>query len=118
MLSKNDILNANDCEYVDVEVPEWGGEVRVAMMTGAGRDEYEQSLFKFLPDGSAKPDYSNSRAKLLAVCLVDENNERLFSLKEVEALGKKNSKVIERLYVIADQLNAVSPEQVKDQAKN
>lgn len=118
MLSKQDILSADDLEFVDVEVPEWGGSVRVSMMSGSGRDEYEQSLFKFLPDGSAKPDLTNSRAKLLAVCLVDENNERLFTLKEVELLGKKNSKVIERLHAVADQLNAVSPESVKDLAKN
>lgn len=118
MLSKEQILAADDMETVTVDVPEWGGEVIISMMSGSGRDEYEQSLFKFQPDGTAKPDYTNSRAKLLAVCLVDENGNRLFSAKEIEILGKKNSKVLDRLYAVADQLNAVSVDGVKGKAKN
>lgn len=118
MLSRDEILNADDLEYIDVEVPEWGGSVRVAMMSGAGRDEYEQSLFKFAPDGSAKPDLQNSRAKLLSVCLVDEKNERLFSVKDIEALGRKNSRVLDNLHAVADQLNSVTPSAIKDEAKN
>lgn len=118
MLNREDILKANDLEFVDVEVQEWGGTVRISMMTGAGRDEYEQSLYKFGPDGSAKPDFSNMRSKLLSVCLVDENNKRLFTAKDVDELGKKNSAVLDRLHAVADQLNAVSPEAIKGTAKN
>lgn len=118
MLTKEQILAANDLETVPVDVPEWGGEVLISMMSGSARDEYEQSLFKFQSDGTAKPDYTNSRAKLLAVCLVDENGNRLFTSKEIEILGKKNSKVLDKLYAVADQLNAVSVDGIKDQAKN
>ena len=118
MLTKAQILAADDLESVTVPVPEWGGDVLISMMSGSARDEYEQSLFKFQADGTAKPDYSNSRAKLLAVCLIDENGNRLFTAKEIEILGKKNSKVLDKLYAVADQLNAVSAAGIKDQAKN
>lgn len=117
MLTKEQILAADDLETVSVDVPEWGGEVLVSVMSGTARDEYEQSLFKFQSDGVAKQDLSNSRAKLLAVCLVDENGNRLFSSRDIVALGKKNTRALDRVYAVADQLNSVSAEEKLEQAK-
>ena len=38
LLSKSAILCANDLQTEDVDVPEWGGTVRVRSFTGRERD--------------------------------------------------------------------------------
>ena len=43
LLSKEAILAAQDLPSEDVEVPEWGGTVRVRGLDGKGRDEYFMS---------------------------------------------------------------------------
>lgn len=44
LLSKTDILCANDLQTEDVEVSEWGGAVRVRSFTGRERDAFEASV--------------------------------------------------------------------------
>lgn len=115
MLSKADILKAEDRNYRDVAVPEWGGTVRLAVMSGSARDQYEMNLTKVKPDGTREQDLSNIRAKLVSACLVDENFVPMFTAQE---LGKKNGKVLDRLFEIANELNATSEEEVEKAVKN
>lgn len=46
LLSKSAILCANDLQTEDVEVPEWGGAVRVRSFTGRERDAFEASMVR------------------------------------------------------------------------
>ena len=46
LLSKTAILTANDLQTEDVEVPEWGGAVRVRSFTGRERDAFEASMVR------------------------------------------------------------------------
>ena len=45
-LSRDAILQREDIKTEDVEVPEWGGTVRVRGMTGVQRDAFEASLIQ------------------------------------------------------------------------
>ena len=44
LLSKTAILCANDLKTEDVDVPEWGGAVRVRSFTGRARDAFDHRL--------------------------------------------------------------------------
>ena len=46
LLSKTAILCANDLQTEDVDVPEWGGVVRVRSFTGRERDAFEASMVR------------------------------------------------------------------------
>ena len=46
LLSKTEILTANDLQTEDVEVPEWGGAVRVRSFTGREREPFEVSMVR------------------------------------------------------------------------
>ena len=46
LLSKTAILTANDLQTEDIEVPEWGGAVRVRNFTGRERDAFESSMVR------------------------------------------------------------------------
>ena len=114
-LTKDAILQRSDLPYEDVDVPEWGGTVRIRTLTGLEVDS-------FLVKTSERPDRKAETVKdvieLLLMCLVDENNNRLFNEKEFEALGKKNWNTLQRLFKIAMDLNALSQKKEDEQIKN
>ena len=84
LLSKTAILCANDLQTEDVEVPEWGGSVRVRSFTGRERDAFEASMVR--GEGKArKVDLTNMRARLVGLTVIDEGGQRLFTDDEVKA---------------------------------
>lgn len=111
LLSKEQILQADDRKRLVVEVPEWGGEVILATMTGTDRDALEQWTT------TNKGDWRGIRARLLSVCLIDESGRRLFSDAEVEALGAKNGAVIDRLCTLAKEVNRLSDQDLEQMGK-
>lgn len=119
LLSKEAILGADDRAYEDVEVPEWGGTVRIMGMSGTERNAYQSSLVVMGPNGSVQRlNMADQLAKLVGKCLVDENFERLFSEKEIKELGAKNGAVLERLGNIAQRLSGLRKEDVEAKAGN
>ena len=115
LLSRDAILQADDLEYEDVEVPEWGGTVRVRALNGTDRDAYEASL-RQLRGKEFVPNTVNVRAKLVAKAVVGEDGERLFSDQEVSALGKKSAAALDRVFEVAARLSRISEEDVDDLA--
>lgn len=111
LLSRDAILAADDREYEVVPCPEWGGEVRLRSLTGAERDAYEQSLVQ-TRGKSREMNLRNARAKLVALCAVDENGKRLFTDADVNALGKKNAKPLDRLFDVARRLSGLTEDDV------
>jgi len=106
-LTRDQILNADDLPYRDEAVPEWGGTVRISTITAADRDTFESMIFDTV-DGKPVFKRDNFRAKLLAMCLVDANGKRLFSEGDIEILGRKSAKAVQRLFDIAQELNGTS----------
>lgn len=121
LLSKEQILSKEDRKFEDVEVPEWGGSVRIAEMSGLARNRFEMSLLKYekgapvFDDGEVVQDLEGYDVKLLAACIVDEEFKPLFT---VEELGNKNGKIISRLQEVATRINAVAIDSVEEAAKN
>ncbi|MFC8442663.1 hypothetical protein ACFUJT_31450 [Streptomyces griseoincarnatus] len=114
LLSKEQITSADDRKWEDVPVPEWGGTVRLVGMSGTERNAYQSSLVVLGPNGKPqRMNMADQLAKLVGKCLVDENFERLFSDKEIKALGAKNGAVLERLGQIAQRLSGLRKEDVE-----
>ena len=116
-LTKEEILAAKDTKYEDIDVPEWGGKVRIKCMTGSERDAYEASLYE-LKGTEVKLNREDMRAKLLARVLVNGQGKRLFADGEIKALGEKSAHALERIYMAAQRLNAISNDSVDLLAKN
>lgn len=114
ILGKNLILSAVDLKSEDVPVPEWGGDVRVRSLTGAERDAFDTSLLG--KDG--KRNLGNIRARLLALTIVDENGDRVFSDDDADQLGAKSAGVLERLFEVAQRLNGMGAAAEEEIAKN
>lgn len=113
MLTKDMILNAEDLPQELVEVPEWGGAVFVRSLTGTERDCFELRMQR-----DREATMQNARARLCALCMVDEKGTRLFEESEVESLGKKAALALDRVFTVALRLNGLSRKEVEELAKN
>ncbi|WP_119728335.1 hypothetical protein [Thermomonospora amylolytica] len=113
LLTKDQILAADDLTTEDVEVPEWGGTVRVRTLTGAERDRFEESMAQ-TRGKSVKTNLANLRARLVALCVVDEDGKRLFSDSEAAALGRKSAAALDRVFEAARKLNRMTEEDVEE----
>ncbi len=119
LLGKDQILEADDRKHQDIDIPEWGGTVRLMGLSGTERDAYEGSLVVLGSNGKvARHNLTDARAKLVAKCLVDDDGRRLFTDSEVKALGAKNGAVIDRLYDTAKALSGIGKEHVEAKAGN
>jgi hypothetical protein len=119
--NKEQILAADDLGRETVAVPEWGGEVIVRQMTGAERDAWEMALIwreGEEPEPARARVMSNIRARLVALCAIDDSGARLFSDADAAALGRKNGDAIDRLYQAAKRLNRLTKADVAAAEKN
>lgn len=117
MLTKAQILKADDLPTEVVPVPEWGGEVTVRTLSAYEKDEWEESLTES-KGRKIKLDMGNLRAKLCALCIIDGKGARLFSDKDIESLGKKSAKVVSRIYDVAAKLNGIGEQDAAELIKN
>lgn len=113
LLTKDQILNADDRATKEVEVPEWGGSVLIAAMSAASRDAFEASMLDNKGKGDAKK-LQNFRARFIAACIVDESGNRLFSDKDIVSLGRKSSAPISMLFDECRELNGMTDEAVAE----
>jgi hypothetical protein len=107
---KAQILAADDRPFEDVDVEEWGVKIRVRGMTGTERDAYEARAVKLSQGGqNVEVQLQNFRARLVVKCLLDpETDERIFADNEVDRLGAKAGKVIDRLFDLAQELSGMN----------
>lgn len=120
LLSKAEIIAAEDIAYEDVPVPEWGGAVRVRGLTGAQRSLIEATMVasKGQEVEVRIEAFRTLRERLVAASLVDENGKRLFTDHEVSALGEKSAVVLSRLMAVAQRLSGMDEKAVEAMAGN
>lgn len=112
-LTRDEILNADDREYEDVECPEWGGTVRLRSLSAKEFDDYQKSIVQ-QKRGNRTVNLENVRAKLVIRCAVDALGNALFGESDLATLGKKSSKPIDRLFEAAQKLVGMSDEDVEE----
>ncbi len=117
ILTRDAILQAQDLPRELVEVPPWGGSVYVRALTGAERDAFETSIVE-QRGKSTKMNLKNIRAKLVALTVVDEEGNRIFSDSDASALGKKSAAALDKVFEVAQRLSGLRPEDVEELSKN
>lgn len=118
ILSREDILSADDGQLVPVDVPEWGGTVLVKPLSGDDRDRFEQSNFRRTPDGGMEPNLTGSRARLCQLSIVDEQGNRIFDKADIRKLGAKSSHALDRVAEAARKASGLASGQVEDTAED
>ena len=108
MLSKDQILAADDLNCEDVHVPEWGGSVRVRTMTGKERQQFQKSAHE---DGEPAGDFMEL---LIVACTVDKDGNALFTSDDVSALSEKSAAALERVFKAAAKLNGLTQDELDE----
>lgn len=116
LISKDAILGARDANAERIAVPEWGGDVLIAVMSGAARDAFRAAIGD--GQGGQTADVGLFEASLLAATLVQEDGAPMFSADEVEALRAKAAPVLDRLAAEALRINGMTASSREDAAKN
>lgn len=109
-LSREQLLAVNDLTMEEVFVPEWQGKIGVRVMTGAERDRFEGMILDAQEKGQRT---ANFRARLLSLCLCDQQGGRMFDVKEVDMLGEKSSVALDQLFDVARRINKLTPDEVE-----
>lgn len=110
LLSREAILGADDIKKTVVEVPEWGGNVILGMMTGEARDAFEQSV----NSGDGGPNIINIHERIVVLTAIDESGNRLFTEEDIVALSKKSAAAVRRCALAAQKLNALTQAAVEE----
>lgn len=123
LLKLDDVLSADDLAVEVVNVPEWGGDVRLMEMDGVTRVDFEIALQESgVIDNAGNADEKKWRKKftalVVAFSLVDENGDRLGGADLADKLSRKSAKVLNRLFDVADRLSLISAAATEEKIKN
>jgi hypothetical protein len=117
-LNKEQILGISDLKTEIFHVDAWDCDVRLRTLCSKERDAFERSLFS---DGVVKEktaDMENFRAKLVALVLVDEKGQRMFTNDtDVLALGKKSAMAMDAIFAKAQKMNGLTAKDVDELTK-
>ena len=112
------ILNAEDLKYDTVDVPAWGGTVRVREPTGAEREKYDQAIASYKPRGKGKKrdlhvevNAHLMRVRLVWLTVVGKDGERLFETDASrDELAKHSARIIESIWDVSAKLSGLLAE--------
>jgi hypothetical protein len=116
LLSADEILGADDLDYIDVLVPEWtppGQEpasVRLRSMSAG-------TAMQFAVDVADGQKRQQAMVRLLVECAIGEDGEPLFAEEHLEALQSKSFKVFQRLQNEALKLNGFATEEGEEEGE-
>ncbi|MGW7598114.1 hypothetical protein [Streptomyces antimycoticus] len=119
-LSAEAILGADDLDYEDVPVPEWGGTVRVRELPGTERDKFEAQFVGGKDGASIRAEgLEGFRARLAAAAIVDADGKPLFrSAAETKRLGEKSANALQRVVDAAMRLSGMGEQDVAELTGN
>ena len=113
LIDRSAILAAQDLKTEDVDMPEWGGSVRV-------REFSATALLRFWDacrDAEGELLRDRVQPALLARTVVGEDNEPMFNDADIGLLMTKSAAAVGRLFLVAKRLNGIG-EAAEDIAKN
>lgn len=117
LLTRDAILGASDLTTEDVNVPEWGGPVRVRSLTAAQRDKFEAD--SMVGNGKNRDlNMVNIRARLVSLTIVGEDNQPIFGAADVKALGDKSGRALDRVFEVASRLSGIGESDIEELAGN
>ncbi len=111
-LTPADIESKDDTTYDVIDVPEWGGKIRVGTLNASDLIEYVEANNK---------DRRTAAARLIAKSMVDGDGKRIGTTRFVETLQTKNAAVLTRITSQIIKLNGLeeaTQAAIKEMAKN
>lgn len=115
LLNRAAVFGAKDLATRDVDVPEWGGAVRIRALTSRQRVVHQQELYRAKQGGGDDP-FLHARVVVLGA--VDADGKRLFSDDDVQEMATKCAGAVERLAAAIEELTFMTARSGEDAEKN
>lgn len=109
MLTRDQILAAQDVQTSEVEVPGWGGICllqEIPISEQGLHHGYAQNLIKQM------------HVDLIVRAMVDKSGKKIFVPADAATLVKKSAEVLRELYEQCLRVNGMSPEAIDESAEN
>lgn len=116
ILTKQDILSAEDINHELVHIPEWGGSVYVRPLTGAQRDRLENEAHRRSKGKGI--DIRGLKVQFVIASCVSEDGELLFNRTDLEELNAKSSKGLDAIFQVCQRLSGLSDDDVEELVGN
>lgn len=128
LLNRNQILEAKDIKTKDIEVPEWGGTIRIKQLSAKEYNDITMSMVNIrkmaakqisrknpddVEDAINETAVKNQKILLIVKSVVDENMKPLFTEADMELLYQKNTNVVDKIIAEIEEFNSVSTEDAK-----
>ncbi len=112
MKTREEILGMNKMPVRKVDLPAWGDDVYVRMLTAMERDAFEVGCQE---DAQG---FRNVRARLVVLAACDADGERIFQDADAVALGLTSALALDIVFTEAQALNGMRGEDVEELAGN
>lgn len=109
LLSIEEVTAVEDITYDVIDIPEWGGKIRIGSITAEDMMEWVESN-----EGEAR---RTAGLRLIVKSLVDEEGNRIGAPNLLQVLKKKNNAVCTRIVERILKLNQLNPK-ASEELKN
>ena len=117
MLTREQILATDNFEIEVMDVPGWGGKIRLRTMSGTARDKFDSQCVR-QSVGDKSVDMAGLRTLLLTLCIVGEDNKPMFDKKDIQALNDLDSRAVRDVYEKVSKINGLGEEATEEAEKN
>lgn len=114
--TSDSILGAGKRRTEEFEVPEWHGSILLRELSGRERDRFEASMIE-RRGNSVKQNLENLRARLISLCIVNEQGELLFNKADLNRLGDMPAAGLDRVFDKCQKMNGLTQEDVEELAE-
>lgn len=118
LLTKEQLLAKRERRYVEVPIPELGGSVQIRSLKSAEITGWQASLLDPKTGEPCIKRQKQSRERLVALSVVDENKCLLFGKDDLEKLNGLENSIIGRIAVAAQELNGIDNEDYEETLGN
>jgi hypothetical protein len=113
ILTKDQILAAQDLETETVEVPQWGGSVMVRSLTARERGQLISSIVDQRAGGRTLK-LTEIQVRTCAMAIVDAQGNRMFEEADIAKLSRKSASALQVVFEVAQRLSGLSDDQVEE----
>lgn len=108
------ILAARPRALEPLEVPEWDTTVWIKELTLKERDVFEKQQIIRGEDGSMSMDTMGLKARLIILCVCDEDGNQVFSQEDEVAVNELGAAVMEKVFSACQRVNKMRKQDTEE----
>lgn len=116
--NRNALLKLCERRYIDLELADAGITVRIQSLSEKEKSTYETRLIAKSGRGILRERLQDATRRLIALCLVDDKNERIFLDSDVDKIGELDSFVSSKIYDACQEHCGFNKGDIQDAVKN